>query len=126
MSPVPEEVALFIYAHFNSVLQLEVLRVLDGDPAKEWRAADLARKVQTSPEAMTAVLDDLNVRGLVDSTRRGGEVRWRHGPRTPELAALVRRLLHLYLERPVTVIRMVYERDMTVRTVHQRPITAEL
>ena len=117
MSPVPEEVALFIYAHFSSVVQLEVLRVLDGDPAKEWRAADLARKVQTGPEAMAAVLDDLHVRGLVDSTRRGAEAWWRHGPRTPELAALVRRLLQLYLERPVTVIRMVYERDMTVRTV---------
>jgi hypothetical protein len=42
--------------------------------------------------------------------KRGTDWVGRHGPHTPELADQVGRLLQLYRERPVTMIKMIYAR----------------
>jgi hypothetical protein len=49
-------------------------------------------------------------RGLIAAVARGTRVFYRFGTKTPELEEMVRRLLQLYKERPVTMIKMVYER----------------
>ncbi len=109
VEPLPLDTARFIEANIDSVDQLEILRILAADPDKEWTGADLARAAQTPAHAITTHLDTLERRGLL-TVARGAALSCRYGARTPELECEVRRLLRLYDERPVTLIRMVYAR----------------
>jgi hypothetical protein len=105
---IPEDIERFLSANIESIDQLEVLRVLGEQPGTEWCAADLAGEVQTGEQALGAHLAALLSRGLVTSVGQGPDQRWRHGARTSELEGLVGRLLQVYRERPVTLIKMVY------------------
>src|SRR5688572_11806740 len=102
VDPFPEEIRRFLDGNVESVEQLEVLRVLGEDPAREWSAADLAGEVQATPEALAAHLAALHRRGLLVSTTRDAGLYCRYGPHTPELEGMLGRLLGLYRERPVT------------------------
>jgi hypothetical protein len=108
VDPIPEEIARFLATNIDSFAQLEVLRVLGDDPSKEWAAAELSREVQARPAALASHLAVLQSRGLLTTVTRGADLFCRHGPDTPERERLVSRLLGLYRERPVTLIKMVY------------------
>jgi hypothetical protein len=110
VGPIPEEIERLLAGNIESFDQLEVLRVLGNNPGKEWGVAELAKEVQAERQALTSHLATLHARGLLTCETRGGECLYRHGPHTLELEDLVRRLLQLYRERPVTVIRLVYAR----------------
>ncbi len=110
MDPLPEEVKRFLETNIDSVDQLEILRVLGENPEREWTAAALAREVQTRPEAIGPHLAALHSRGMLITVTRGTDLFCRYGPATPELEALVHRLLQVYRERPVTMINLVYAR----------------
>jgi hypothetical protein len=107
---LPEEVNRFLEANIDSVEQLEILRVLGEDPAREWAAADLAQAVQAQPQTIGPHLIALQGRGLLATATRGTDLFCRYGPATPELGDMVSRLLQAYRERPVTMINLVYAR----------------
>jgi predicted ArsR family transcriptional regulator len=109
VEPFPEDVTRFLETNIGSVDELEVLRVLSGDRGVEFDATVLAKGVQVPAEAISAHLDALERRGLL-TVIRGPGVAYRHGAHTPELEAALGRLLQMYNERPVTMIRMVYAR----------------
>ena len=110
MEPLPDDIRRFLDENIETIDQLEVLRVLGEKPDREWPAALLAAEVQADPQLVAAHVAALQGRGLLTSFQRGTELIARHGARTPELQVLVGRLLQLYRERPVTMIKMVYER----------------
>lgn len=110
MEPFPEDVARFLYDNVESIDQLEILRVLGEDRQKEWDSAALAAAVQSEPQAVRAHLTAMNARGLLSMTARGTELSCRYGARTAELEGTVGRLLQIYRERPVTMIKMAYDR----------------
>lgn len=114
VEPIPEEVKRFLEANIDSVDQLEILRVLGEDREREWAAADLARAVQTQPQAIGPHLAALKGRKLLTTQTRGTDLLCRYGPGTPELEALTDRLLQVYRERPVTMINIVYARAREV------------
>lgn len=107
MEPIPEDVRHFAYRHIESVDQLEILRVLEENREKEWGITALAEATQVEPKALETHLSSLNGRGILIAEKRPD---WlgRYGPHTPELAAQLERLLQLYRERPVSMIRLVY------------------
>ncbi|WP_439628342.1 hypothetical protein [Gemmata sp.] len=107
MEPFPDDIARFLDSHVESVDQLEILRVLAKDQSQEWTAAALAGYIQAEPHATSAHLTALGARGLVRTDAREQGVVCRYAPATPELAALLHRLLKLYNERPVSMIRLV-------------------
>jgi hypothetical protein len=111
VDPFPDDVRAFLEGNIDCLEQLETLRILGGDPTREWSAADMAREAQTNAELMDGHLAALQARGLLTSARRQGVVYCRHGARTPELREKLDRLLELYRQRPVTMIRMVYEKS---------------
>ncbi|HEY7314332.1 MAG TPA: hypothetical protein VH643_33585 [Gemmataceae bacterium] len=108
VDPIPDDVKQFVEANIDSVDQLEILRVLGEDPAKEWSAATLVQQVQTQAHSIEAHLAALQTRGLLVTMPRGTNLFCRYGPRTPELEDMVDRLLQVYRERPVTMINFVY------------------
>ena len=95
-------------------LLMEILRVLGENPEKEWSAATLAREVQTQPQNIGAHLAALQARGLLLSVTQGTEVCYRYGTSTSELEQMMKRLLQVYRERPVTMINLVYARAKEV------------
>ncbi|HEY1375622.1 MAG TPA: hypothetical protein VGF55_02450 [Gemmataceae bacterium] len=109
MGPIPEEVRCFADRSIESIDQLEILRVLAENPNKEWDPAFLAAAIQTEPRAVVAHLMALHARGLLVVERRATECVARHGPHTAELSDQVGRLLHFYRERPVSMIKMIYD-----------------
>jgi hypothetical protein len=111
VGPFPDEIRRFIDAHIESIDQLEILRVLGDNPAQEFRPAALAAEVQADPAVVAAHLTAMHGRGLLVATVRGGEMMARYGPANPALAEQVGRLLQHYKERPVSMIKLVYERQ---------------
>lgn len=114
MEAFPEEVKHFLETNIETVEQLEILRLLGEDPQREWHSGELAREVQAQPQAVLAHLAALHGRGLLTLEMRGTDLVGRHGAKTPELEAAVGRLLHVYRERPVTTINLVYARARDV------------
>ncbi|HJT75788.1 MAG TPA: ArsR family transcriptional regulator [Gemmataceae bacterium] len=114
MEAFPEEVKRFLDANVETVEQLEILRILAEDPGREWPSGELAREVQAQPPALLTHLAALHGRGLLALETRGTDVICRYGPKTPELEAGLSRLLQVYRERPVTMIKLVYARAKDV------------
>jgi DNA-binding MarR family transcriptional regulator len=104
------ELRAFVKANIDSIDQLEALRILGNDPAREWKPADLAAELQIDGTAMVAHLAIAESRGLVMSHPHPDGASFRFAARTPEIATLIQALLRLYEQRPVSLIRLVYER----------------
>lgn len=116
MEPFPEEIIKYLVEYIGSVDELEILRVL-GDAGAAGRAVeDIARELHQPVEAVTPRLHALRSRGLI----RKQDLRYYLGPEygSDEKPATSRRpservlaeVLQLYRERPVSMIRFVYER----------------
>jgi DNA-binding MarR family transcriptional regulator len=110
VEPLPDEIRQFMEANVDSLDQLEILRVLGESPERACTTAELARAAQCPPGAAIAHVNALQARGLVSCTTNGNELVAQYGPRTPELEKLLRQLLQLYRERPVTMIKLAYAR----------------
>jgi predicted ArsR family transcriptional regulator len=110
VEPFPEDLIRFMNTHVESIDQLEILRVLGEDREKEWDSVALAAEVQATPQAVRAHLTAMQGRGLLATMARGAGLACRYGASSPELEQMVGRLLQMYKERPVTMIKMVYGR----------------
>jgi hypothetical protein len=110
VEPLPDDVDRFMQDHIETIDQLEILRVLGEDRQKAWDSTALAVEVQGEPQAIRAHLAAMHARGLLTMATREAGVSCRYGAGTPELETMVDRLLQVYKERPVTMIKMVYER----------------
>lgn len=114
MASISAELKHFLDTAIESVEQLEVLRLLAADPAKEWSASELARSVQTTAQRVQLHVADLESQGLL-RVRRGIGLLCQYMPATPKSDDLVSRLLDVYNERPVTLIRMITDRSARER-----------
>lgn len=108
--PFPADVVRFLDTYVESIDQLEMLRVLGEEPARAWPVSALAAEVQAAPGAVAGHAAALRARGLVATEGPEGDPVCRFAPATPELDALARRVLGLYRERPVSMIKLVYAR----------------
>jgi hypothetical protein len=110
VGPIPEDIKRFLDRNIETLEQLEILRILGEDRAQARDASALAEMVQTQPQIAAQHLAALDARGLLTLAVDGTGQLARHGPKTPELEDMVNRLLQLYKERPVTLIKLVYAR----------------
>ena len=108
MDPLPQELVNFCDANTLCVDQLEMLRVLKEQPDKVWDADELARAVQATPKVVASHIAAMHGRGLLTSMGEKSHA-CRFGP-APELEGIIERLLQLYQERPVSMLRLVYDR----------------
>ncbi len=110
MEPFPEDVTNFMYENVESIDQLEILRILSEDPEKEWDFTALANEVQAAPQTIRAHLTAMQARGLLMTTTRGADLTCRYGVSSRKLEDGVGHLLQMYKKRPVTMIKMLYQR----------------
>lgn len=104
-----EQTTRFIDTKIDSVDQLEILRLLAAHRNRIWGADVLAQQLQIQPESLMPHLKVLESRGLITVSRLAG-ITYRHGPVNSELDDQLMQMLQQYNERPVTVIRRVYNK----------------
>jgi hypothetical protein len=110
---ITSRVRQFITDHVDSVMQLEVLLLLAGQPGKVWTAGELAQQLRIDVAWVDAQIRDMAAKGLstVDDAASGGP-QFRYAPRTAELAATVDELAHAYADRRVTVIGLIFSKPL--------------
>lgn len=95
----------FIRDHIASVAQLEILLLLQTNPAQAWSPQGIARELRIESAGAAAQLAQLLASGLV---REAGADQFVFAPRSAELQAAVTALAQAYLIRRVTVIGMIF------------------
>lgn len=106
----PDDVRRFIDENVESIDQLEILRLLWENPGAEWAETALAGEVQAPVPAVLAHLAALSARGLLQGEPRGAGWVCRYGARDPARGELLRKVMQLYRERPVSMIKLVAAR----------------
>ena len=109
MEPIPAPVVETLQANIDSVDQLEILRLVVGEPHVEHPASALAAALHINLEVVEAGIAHLSARGLLDSAKNPSLV-CRHLAEGDPRRARVEALVGAYVQRPVTIIKMVYEK----------------
>lgn len=104
---IPPRARQFITERIDSVMQLEVLLLLAGQPGKVWTAPDLAQQLRIDPAWVESQLRAMAAGGLV-TVAEGAPAQFRYEPRTPDLAATVQDVAQAYADRRVTVIGLIF------------------
>src|SRR5688572_25373336 len=102
---LPPSVRQFIWQHVSSVEQLEILQLLAGRPAVEWTAQTVFKAVLTTVESIERALEKFAGGGLIERTAAEPPAYRLAGAKAEEIAQLCR----FYAERPVRVVRTIYE-----------------
>jgi len=105
---LPQEVLRLIRDRLENLEQVEVLVLLQGASTESFSADDVAGRLLLEPGVANRALGALAGRGLV-SAEGDNPRKYRYEPE-PELAPIVDQLVHVYNTRPVTLIRLLYDR----------------
>jgi DNA-binding IclR family transcriptional regulator len=97
----------FIRTKIESVDTLHVLLFCFRNADTTWTMREISVRLNLQVPATTNALIRLVSDGLLFG--EGDPMRYRFAPRTPELARLVTELSQMDRERPVTLIKMIYE-----------------
>lgn len=106
---IPADVQSLIVRHIDSVVQLEMLLLLHGQPQRIWSPHDIARELRIESGWTATQIDRLATRRLltiVEEPTRG----YRYGPGSTDLAQTIDRLAQVYADRRVRVIALIYSK----------------
>src|SRR3569833_514070 len=106
MADEPEITAL-IRSQIPSAWALELLLLLQADPARRWSAAELLKELRASTSLVDKNLSRFEQQGLALKDEAG----WHFAPANPHLEALVGDLAALYRERPMHTIGLISRPD---------------
>ena len=106
---LPADVAAFIADHIDSVVQLEILLLLQAVPGKNFAAAELAKHLAVDAAWADAQLADLGTRGLLACTS-DPQPAYRYAPRTSDIDGAVKGLARAYADRRVSVISAIFSK----------------
>jgi hypothetical protein len=113
---IPGEVRQLVARHVTTMEHVEVLLLLARAPER-WRDVEEIRTELRLPATALSpkVFAGLEGAGLVEADGRTPPS-YRYAPATAELRRAVELLAVSYNERPVTLVRMIYERPSAVQT----------
>jgi hypothetical protein len=101
------EISQFIRAYIPSVWALELLLLLQADPARRWSPAELLKELRASTSLVDENLAHFRARDLVLKDDAG----WHFAPASPHLEALAQALAALYRARPMFTIGLIARPD---------------
>jgi len=104
---IPDNLRTLINEQLDSVVQVEVLLLLHGQPAREFDAAAVARELRIEATGAEVQLAHLRAGGMLESTPAGG---YRYAARAAAVCAAVGELARAYVDRRVTVISLIYSK----------------
>ncbi len=93
---------------------LEVLLLLRDDAPRALATSDIVERTKRPAEFIDTSIQDLVAGGLVaEDQGQGGRREYRYNPRSEPLRHAVDELALMYNERPVTLVRAIYDRAPT-------------
>jgi hypothetical protein len=107
---IPQHVAEFLDQHVNSIVQVEVLLLLQRSPDVSFTAATVGKELRIDAAWAAAELAYLAGHGLLVSTNDPGEPSFRYQPATDALRAAVEGLSRAYTQRRVSVITRIFSK----------------
>lgn len=108
---IPERVRRLVHEHLPSMEHVELLLHFVGIAPDPKSATEAARDLQVDVAATDRRLKDLVASGLITSeSQSAGYERFRYQPSGLALRQAVEQLVEAYRSRPVSLIRVVYER----------------
>jgi hypothetical protein len=106
---IPNEVRQFLVDHVDSVMQLELMLLLQSEPGRQWSGPDIAAELRVDTTWVAAQLDDL-CRRQVLICHGGPTARYQFGPADPAVAQTVRMLASRYATHRVSIISMIFSK----------------
>jgi hypothetical protein len=97
------------------MLHLDLLLLLRREDTRSWTGEAAALALQTETDACLAALDDIARMQLAWREDSGTMPAFRFHPATPELARTVTSIVSAYEQKPVTLIRAIYESASSAR-----------
>ena len=104
---IPEDIRQLIVDSIDSVAHLEAILLLRGDPAEEWSAETVAKRLYITPTEAANVLAGLSEQGVL-ATNRQKPPAYRYSPHSPDLAQLIDRLAETYRQRLIAVTNLIH------------------
>lgn len=112
VSDVTPEVRAFVRQHIPSMDHLEVLMRLHGQPEHAFTHHELHERTHLDDRTLGLCLDALARSELL---KQAGEDGFQYAPRTVALREDVNAVATLYHQRPVTLVKLVYEQPSSSR-----------
>jgi len=109
VSELPEELRRFIQSNVPTYVAAELLLFLAQHPDKQWTPDEIVNEIKPSVITFSAVKEYLALfvaQGLVVEIPGA---RYQYQTASPEVKAAVNALAKAYNERPVTLIRTIYD-----------------
>lgn len=103
---IPADVRTLIERHLISMDYVEVLLRLRRDADRTWRSEEIASELRIEPRTAEQALHDFSVAGLARDDRGA----YAYAPRSDSERKAVDGLAVMYNERPVTLVRALYDR----------------
>ena len=114
--PIPGEVRQLLARHLHTMEQVEVLLLLARSAARSLGVDEIKRELRLEATAdLSRTLSRLEASGLV-AVDAGPPARYRYAPASAEARSAVELLAVAYNERPVTLVRMIYDRPSPVQS----------
>jgi len=103
-----EAIKTFLVRHIESVEKLEVLLLLKMHRDREWTAIEISNEIKTHPESVRNRLLGLCEIELLARRLDHKLERYQYAPKSEDLDKLINGLQHLYKERRVYVIELIF------------------
>lgn len=97
----------FLTERIDSAEQLEILLLLQREPARAWTAQDVSQAIYTVPASATMRLERLVASGFVSSTG-GADPRYQFAPESDEVRGQIEALAEAYRANRVAVIKLIF------------------
>jgi len=108
---ISQDVRALIVERIDSVVQLELLLLLQATADRAWTAAEVAQHLRIDPAWAAGQLGELVGRGLA-APATDAPYAFRYAPTPPALDGTVSQLVKDYAERRVTVITMIFSKPV--------------
>ena len=109
---IPEDVQAFLLKRIDSITQLEALLLLRANPACEWSAVTLARRLYITTQETAALLETLCTGGFLVTTGHPSRL-YRYHCSSDDLASMVDRVADLYAKYLIPVTNLIHSKPYT-------------
>jgi hypothetical protein len=108
---IPNHVRQFVVDQVDSVMQLELMLLLQAERARQWSGGDVAAELRIDAAWVGSQLDELCRRRILVCHAGAGQT-YQFGPADPAIARAIETLAALYATHRVSIISMIFSKPV--------------
>lgn len=108
---IPADVRAFIVEHIHSIAEMEMLLLLRANPAAQWTADEIARRIYAAEPTVAKALERMCGEGFLTCT----DGLYCYDVRDSARRDLVDRMAGLYVTHLIPVTNIIHDRDRHLR-----------